>query len=306
MEHHHHHSEVTEGIKKGQAFAIGIALNTLFIGIEFTYGLISRSVSLVADAAHNLGDVLGLALAWGATVLARQKPSHRRTYGFQKTTIIAALVNALLILVATGGVAWEAIKRLLAPRSVQGEIVTEIALLGVIINGGTALLFLQGKKRDANMRGVFLHLMADTGISLGVMMGGLLISKTGWLWIDPVVSLGVSVAIWVSTWSLLREAIDLSLDAVPGHIDFKKVQHYLTSLPGVCDVHDLHIWSMSTTEVALTAHLVMCSIEDPRFLAKVSSSLHDRFSIEHTTLQVESVDSPTPCIFSCHSLARFN
>ncbi len=289
--HDHDHSAVPKNI--GRAFAIGVGLNLAFVGLEATYGLLAHSVALVADAAHNLSDVLGLMLAWGASVLAKTKPSHRRTYGLRRSTILASLANALLLLFVVGGVAWEAVQRLRDTRAVEGTTVIAVAAAGVLVNGVSALLFMKGRDEDANVRGAFMHLAADAAVSLGVVIAGLVILKTGWMWLDPVVSIVVSLVILVGTWSLLRHALDLALDAVPGHIDAEAVRAYLTGLPGVVEVHDLHIWAMSTTEVALTAHMVVPANKcQPTFLREVCQTLNHKFRIEHSTLQLEAPESP--------------
>jgi cobalt-zinc-cadmium efflux system protein len=291
--HGHGHSH---GAPQGRAFAIGTALNLAFVAVEFGYGFASRSMSLVADAAHNLGDVLGLVLAWGAMLLARRKPSARRTYGLRSSTILAALANAMLLLTAVGAVAWEAVERLRAPGPVEGKTVMGVAAVGVVVNAASAALFLRGSKDDANVRGAFLHLAADAAVSAGVVVAGFVIMATGWAWIDPAVSLAVSAVILAGTWSLLRDAVNLALQAVPDHIDPDEVRRYLAGLPGVDEVHDLHIWAMSTTEVALTAHLVMPGASyHATFLREVGEVLHKKFRIEHTTLQVEPPGAPDMC-----------
>lgn len=291
--HDHAHGH---GANVGTTFLVGIGLNVVFVGVEAAYGVASGSVALVADAAHNLSDVLGLAVAWAAFLLARRKPSRRRTYGLRKTTVLAALANAVLLLVAVGGVVWEAIGRLRHPADVEGGLVMAVAAIGVVVNGASAVLFAKGRKKDANLRGAFLHLAADAAVSLGVVVAGAVILRTGWMWIDPAVSIVVSVVILMGTWGLLKESVDLALDAVPEGIDPEVVLAFLTELPGVLEVHDLHIWAMSTTETALTAHLVMATNAcEPAFLANVGKELHDRFGIEHTTLQVEPPEAPDPC-----------
>jgi len=245
-------------------------------------------MALLADAAHNLGDVAGLLLAWAAAVLAQTKPSRTHTYGLRRSTILAALANALLLLVAVGGVAWEAIGRLREPRPIEGWTVMTVAAIGVVINTASALMFMANRKRDANVRGAFLHLAADALVSLGVVVAGAVILRTGWSWLDPAVSLVVSVVILFGTWGLLREALGLSLDAVPGHVDLDAVRAYLGSLDGVEAVHDLHVWSMSTTEVALTAHLVLpWPSAPPSFVAALGDELRSRFAIDHVTVQLE-------------------
>ncbi|HEV7559299.1 MAG TPA: cation diffusion facilitator family transporter [Kofleriaceae bacterium] len=270
------------------AFLIGIILNVAFVVIGVIAGIAAHSTALLADAAHNMGDVLGLAMAWGATVLARRARTERRTYGFRRTTILAALGNGGLVLFAIGGVVWESVQRLGSAPAVDGGLVAIVAAIGVVLNGAAALMFARGREKDINMRGAFLHLVADAAVSAGVVVAGLVVWRTGWAWIDPATSLVVSAVILFGTGKLLREALDLLLDAVPPHIDPKAVQAYLTALPTVTDVHDLHIWSMSTTEVALTAHLAVawdkCS---PSMPAEASAELLRRFQIGHVTIQLE-------------------
>lgn len=271
-----------------RAFAVGIALNVAFVILGVIAGLAAHSTALLADAAHNMGDVLGLGLAWGAMVLARRARTVRRTYGLRRTTILATLGNGGLVLFAIGGVAVEAIQRLGHPHAVDGRLVVIVAAVGVALNALAAMMFARGRERDVNVRGAFLHLVADAVVSAGVVVSGLIVWRTGWAWVDPACSLLVSVVILRGTWRLLREAIDLIIDAVPAHIDPVAVEAYLTALPHVTDVHDLHIWSMSTTEVALTAHLVVpwdaCS---PRLLADAAAELERRFQIGHVTIQLE-------------------
>jgi cobalt-zinc-cadmium efflux system protein len=240
-----------------QAFAVGVVLNLGFVVVEFIYGQLAHSLALVADAGHNLSDVLALLLAWGAAVLARRRPTPGRTYGLRRSSILAALVNAVVLLVAIGAIAWEAVRRFSAPTPVAEQTVIWVAAIGIVINAGTALLFLSGRRGDVNIRGAFLHMAADAGVSLGVVLAGVAILATGWWWLDPVVSLMIVVVILIGTWGLLRDAVNLALDAVPEGVDVHGVRQYLASLPKVVDVHDLHIWGMSTTETALTAHLVM-------------------------------------------------
>ena len=264
---------------------------------EAIAGVIADSTALLADAAHNLGDVLGLAMAWGATLLARRKRTARRTYGFRRTTIVAGLANAMLILVAIGGVSWEAIERLGAPSTgVHGGLMAIVATVGVAVNAGAALLFAGGRERDVNRRGAFLHLLGDAAVSAGVVIAGLIVWRTGWAWVDPATSLLVSVVILWSTIRLFREALDLLLDAVPSHIDPGEVETYLARLPGVREVHDLHIWPISTTEVALTAHLVVVGDDRPRtFVGDTAREIEHRFGIAHATLQLEPADAGSPC-----------
>ncbi|RYZ83801.1 MAG: cation transporter, partial [Proteobacteria bacterium] len=248
---------------KGKAFGIGIGLNVIFVIAEVIYGVSSNSVALVADAAHNAGDVLGLILAWVAMILARRTPTSHRTYGLRRSTILATLANAILLLIAVGGVIWEAVVRIKNPGSVDGSTVIIVAAIGVFINGVSAFFFFKDKDSDANVRGAFLHLAADAAVSVGVVIGGFIILKTGWHVIDPVISIIISLVILVSTWSLFKDALNLSLDSVPKNIDILKVKSSILEARNIRSVHDLHVWSMSTTEVALTAHLVTTDKEIP-------------------------------------------
>jgi cobalt-zinc-cadmium efflux system protein len=290
---HHGHSHAPASF--GHAFAIGIVLNLGFVFAEAGFGFLSGSLALVADAGHNLSDVVGLVLAWGASILVRRRPTLRRTYGLRRTSILAALANAVLLLIAIGAIAWEAVRRFAEPGPVAGGTVIGVALAGIAVNGITALLFLRGQS-DLNIRGAFLHMAADAGVSFGVVLSGIAIVLTGWSWLDPVVSLAIVVIIFVGTWGLLRDSANLALDAVPENIDTMEVQGFLETLPEVIDVHDLHIWAMSTTETALTAHLVM-----PRghggdaLLSRACRELHDQFGIEHATLQIEHGDAAYSC-----------
>lgn len=294
MAHDHSHSHAPASY--GRAFAIGIALNTGFVIMEATFGFLSGSLALVADAGHNLSDVLGLVVAWIASILVRRLPTPRHTYGLRRSSILAALANAVFLLVAIGAISWEAIGRFDNPEPVAGGTVIWVALVGIAINTATALLFMAGRKDDLNIRGAFLHMAADAGVSLGVVIAGVLILLTGWQWLDPVVSLVIAVVILVGTWGLLRDSVNLALDAVPGRIDTAAVTTYLAALPGVTEVHDLHIWALSTTETALTAHLVIpASGDSDRLLADTCAALHDRFGIEHATLQIERGDPAHPC-----------
>ena len=268
-----------------------MALNVGFIAAEVVFGLRAHSLALLADAGHNLGDVLGLGLAWGALVLSQRPPTERHTYGLRRASILAALGNAILLLVAVGGIAWEALQRLDHPAAVAGGTVMAVAALGVVINGVTALLFLSGRKEDINIRGAFLHMAADAIVSLGVVAAGFAMARTGWLWLDPVVSLVIGAAIVWGTWSLLRESLRLAMDAVPEGVSLPDVAAYLQALPGITAVHDLHVWAMSTTEIALTAHLVKPDAEvDDALLLRIHRELHERFRIEHTTIQLERED----------------
>lgn len=283
--HKHHHAPPD---RMTRALAIGIALNIIFVIIGVIAGLAAGSTALLADAAHNLGDVLGLGMAWGATALAKRARTARRTYGLRRTTIFAALANGGLVLFAIGGVVWEAVLRLDAPPEVDGKIVAIVAAIGVVLNGFAAALFAKGREKDMNVRGAFLHLVADAAVSAGVVAAGLVVWQTGVAWIDPATSLVVSAIILYGTWKLVREALDLLLDAVPPHIDPEAVEKYLAGLPDVREIHDLHVWSMSTTEVALTAHLVLpWPSAPPEFLGTVQRELDQRFGIHHITIQFE-------------------
>ena len=292
MGHEHNHAPANYG----RAFAVGIALNLGFVVLEVIFGRLSNSLALVADAGHNLSDVLGLALAWGAIVLARRSPTAKRTYGFRRSSILAALVNAAVLLISVGAIAWEAVIRLENPNSVEETTVIWVAAVGILINGGTALLFMSGRKGDLNIRGAFVHLASDALITLGVVLTGITMLYTGWVWLDPLVSLIISALITYGTWGLLRDSVNLALDAVPEGIDMNAVKEYLANLPTCADVHDLHVWGMSTTETALTAHVVMTeAVCDDALLSRISKELHDKFGIEHTTLQVEFGDPDYSC-----------
>lgn len=274
-----------------RAFAIAVALNIAFVAVEFAYGVMASSVALVADAAHNLGDVAGLGLAWFANTLAKRRPTSTRTYGFGKATILAALANSLLLVLAVGGVAWEAIGRLTAPPQVDAGIVILVAAIGVVVNGLSAALFVHGRD-DVNVRGAFLHLAADAGVSLAVVFAGVALWLTGLQWLDPAASLLVSAVILWSVWSLLRDSLHLALDAVPPHIDPKLVQAFLREQSDVTDVHDLHIWAMSAREVAMTAHLVARGDADrAAMLHDIDHALRERFGICHCTIQIEPPDA---------------
>jgi cobalt-zinc-cadmium efflux system protein len=283
-----------------RAFAVGVFLNTSFVVVEAFFGFFSGSLALLADAGHNLSDVVGLLLAWGASYLSRRRPSQRRTYGWHGSTILAAMLNAFILLLAVGAIAWEAVKRLIHPAPVAGKTVMAVAVIGMIINTVTALFFSSGRKGDLNIRGAFLHMAADAAVSAGVAVAGAMILFSGWLWLDPVLSLLIAAAILTGTWGLLRESLNLALDAVPAGIEPMAVAAYLQSLPGVSAVHDLHIWGMSTSEAALTAHLVkVAAADDDVLIAQASRELHQRFKITHTTLQWErnagQCPSGSPC-----------
>jgi cobalt-zinc-cadmium efflux system protein len=283
---HHGHAISSQGIDR--AMAIGVVLNVGFVIVEAVFGVISGSLALLADAGHNASDVLGLLLAWGADYLARRPPSRKYTWGLRRSTIYAAFLNAVLLLVACGGILWEAWHRFTEPQPVAGPTMIVVALIGVVINTLTALLFVRGH-HDANIRGAFLHMAADAAISLGVVVAGIAILLTGLAWIDPVVSIVITLVIVVGTWGLFRESVDLALDAVPRGIDIDAVEAALTELPGVGKVHDLHVWGTSTSESSLTAHLVVAEGEDHQQVLRAAEKvLLERFRIAHTTIQLET------------------
>jgi cobalt-zinc-cadmium efflux system protein len=296
--HHHHHTPTDFG----RAFAIGIALNGVYVIGEIAYGLIANSLALLADAGHNAGDVVSLGLAWLAAWLSGKAPSRRYTYGLRASSILAALANAVLLAVITGGIAWEAVLRLMHPQPAAGGTMMAVAAVGIVINGVTALMFARGRDGDLNVRGAFQHMASDALVALGVVAAGAAVLYTHWLWLDPMVSLAISVVIVLGTWSLLREALALALAGVPSGVDRSGVAKYLAGLPGVTEVHDLHIWGMSTTETALTAHLVRPGAgADDALLAQACGELKARFAIHHTTLQVES--GAAPCELADHAAA---
>lgn len=283
--HGHHHVDPNN---HGSAFILAILLNTTFVGVEFSYGFITNSTALLADAGHNLSDVLGLLLAWGATILARKVPNERYTYGLRSTSILAALANAMLLLVACGAIAWEAVHRFAQPPAIAGLTITWVATIGIVINGLSAWLFVKGSKGDLNIRGAYLHMMADMFVSLGVVIAGLTMMYTDWYWLDPSISLLIVIVIMISTWGLLRDSLRLALSAVPADINVAEVESYLRQCPGVKDVHDLHIWGMSTTEGALSVHLVIPEgYPGDHFMDEITDTLKKRFSIKHSTLQME-------------------
>jgi len=298
--HHHHHLPPVDG--HGRAFALAIGLNLAFVIVEFTYGFIAHSTALMADAGHNLSDVLGLMLAWGAAILAKRAPKGRYTYGLRGSSILAALGNGLLLMVACGAIAWEAIGRFAEPAPVAGATVSIVAAIGVVINGFSAWLFLAGSKGDLNIRGAYLHMAADAALSLGVVLSGLAIMASGWTWIDPAVSLVIVVVIVVGTWSLLRESVQLSMAAVPSSVDAARVEAFLATQPGVTEVHDLHIWAMSTTETALTAHLVIPGgYPGDAVLEAIEHGLRAHHAIHHCTLQVEQGTVHHHCTLQGHA-----
>lgn len=285
MHDHTHHAARKQF---DRAFAIGIALNVGFVLLEAGYGLHVDSLALLADAGHNLSDVAGLVLAWAGALAARLVPDDRHTYGWQRASILAAFANAVILLVAMGALAWEALQRLQAPTGTEGMTIIAVAAVGVVVNAATAALFMSGSRTDVNIRGAFLHMAADALVSLGVVAAGLLYLWQDWSWIDPVVSLLIAVVIVIGTWSMLRQSVHLLFDGVPEHVDLKSVNRWLNSQPGNAGVHDLHVWAMSTRDVALTAHLVMPGGHTgDAFIGSLAKELHDHFEIGHVTLQVE-------------------
>src|SRR5580704_1111801 len=287
--HGHSHAPSTFGT----AFAIATALNLALVAMQAIYGLLAHSMALLADAGHNAGDVLALLLAWGSHAISQRSPTERYTYGFRSTSIMAALINATILLVVTGAIAWAAIERFFDPQPVGGVTVMVVAALAIVINGAAAAILARGNTEDLNVYGAFLHLVADAAVSAGVVVAGLLILLTGWLWLDPAASLLISGVIVWSTWGLLRDAAKMSLQGVPPQIDPGAVRVYLQTLPAVVEVHDLHIWPMSTTETALTCHLVIPDGDpQPDFLELVYIGLQQRFGIGHPTIQIERGDRP--------------
>jgi len=293
MSHNHSHDIDNYNF----SFAIGVLLNIVFVIIEAGYGIFANSLALLADAGHNLSDVVSLLLAWGASVLATESATEKRTYGFKKATIMASLFSAILLLIALGGIAWEAIGRFQNSHSVEGITVIVVGVIGVIINTLTALLFFKGQKHDLNIRAAFLHMAADAGVSLGVVIAGIFIIVKGWLWIDPVVSLIIVAIILVGTWGLLRDSINYAIDAVPQSINISKIKKYLMSFDHVNRIHDLHVWPLSTTEVALTVHLVIDEDSlNNDFLWNLQQHLHNHFGIEHSTIQIETSIDKNNCL----------
>jgi cobalt-zinc-cadmium efflux system protein len=293
--HGHDHAHGLSTAALDRALAAGVALNTAFVIVEAGAGLWSGSLSLLADAGHNAGDVLGLLLAWGASWLARRPPSRRYTWGLRRTTIYAALANAVILLTACGAILWEALLRLRSPQAVPGPTVIVVAAVGVAINTLTALLFVRGQ-RDANVRGAFLHMAADAAISAGVVAAGIAIWLTGRTWIDPLVSIAITVAIVAGSWSLFRESVDLALDAVPRGVEPADVTTALAGIPGVTEVHDLHVWAASTSEISLTVHLVVPETgTHGQVLAAAGDLLRGRFHVAHATIQIEDAAAGAAC-----------
>jgi cobalt-zinc-cadmium efflux system protein len=304
--HNHGHSHHPSG-NYNRAFLISVMLNSGFVVVEVAYGILANSLALLADAGHNFSDVLGLVLVWVASILARRRPTPRRTYGMRRSSILAALVNASALLLVSGGIAWEAVHRLRAasqipqgsPDLVLSSTIISVALVGILINTVSALMFVSGQKGDMNIRGAFLHLAADALVSLGVVVAGLAIAAKGWVWIDPAVSLIVTAVIVLGTWQLFRDSFNLMLDAVPENVDPMAVRHFLVARSGVNEVHDLHIWAMSTTETALTAHLVMLNGHPgDAFLSTLCHDLRENFGIAHSTVQIETGDPQHPCVLA--------
>jgi len=294
-EHHHH----VRPNNQGRVFVITIVLNMAFVVIEFAYGFIANSTALMADAGHNISDVLGLLLSWGAVILTRKPPSERYTYGLRSTSILAALANAMLLLVACGAIALEAIQRFSQPPTVASLTVSSVAGIGIVINGLSAWLLMKGSKDDLNIRGAYLHMAADTAVSLAVVIAGIAMFYTGWFMLDPIISLLIVIVIVIGTWSLLRDSMQLALSAVPAKVDALAIDSYLRQLAGVTDIHDLHIWGLSTTESALTVHLVMPNGHPGDiFLDEIVQTLDERFFVHHSTLQIEQGTTNHSCSLS--------
>ena len=280
----------------GRAFAIGVALNGGYVLLEAAFGFASGSLALLADAGHNLSDVFGLVLAWVAAHLAKRQPTAQRTYGYKRGPILASLGNAVILLVATGAIGLEAVRRLLHPEPVSEDTVIWVAAIGVLVNAGTALMFMSGRKHDLNVRGAFVHMVADAAVTVGVIAAAFVIGWTGWMWLDPVVSLGIALVIVAGTWGLLRDSFALAMDAVPPGIDPGRVRAYLSGLPGIDEVHDLHIWGLSTTETAVTAHLVRRDASsDTMLIERICREARDMFGIGHATIQLETPEAASQC-----------
>jgi len=299
---HHHHGHDHGPAEFNQAFAVGIVLNLAFVCIEGYYGWRINSLALLADAAHNLSDVAGLVLAWGGALAGKLRPDARHTYGWKRASILAAFLNALLLLVAMGSLGWEAVGRLRSPEATQGWTMMAVAGVGILINTATALMFMRGREGDLNIRGAFLHMAADALVSLGVVIGGALYLWQGWTWLDPVMSLAIAVIIVVGTWSLFSQSLHLLFDGVPVGIDLAEVRQELLELPGVADVHDLHVWAMGTSQIALTAHLVLDggAIDQGGLLHAAEHALEEHFGIAHVTLQLETGAYAAQCPLHGH------
>lgn len=296
--HGHHHHHVPQQFNK--AFAVAIVLNLAFVFIEAIYAVIAHSMALLADAGHNLGDVLGLVMAWIAAWLLTRPGSSRFSYGYRRTSILTALINALVLIATCAIIAYESIIKLVHPVAVKEPIIIVVALIGVVINGVTAMMFMKGAQDDLNIKGAFLHLASDALVSFGVVIAAIIILFTGWLRLDPIVGLLIVVVILAGTWGVLRDSLKMVLDAVPSHIDLEKVRNYLLDIPGVESIHDLHIWALSTQNTALTAHLVMPKKQlTDKAIHKINDELLHQFKIDHATIQVESGDGAHPCLAQC-------
>ena len=296
MEHNHSHSH---DMNLGNAFKIGISINIVFIVVEAVYGFLSNSMALVADAGHNLSDVLALVFSWIAVILSQRKPTLKFTYGFRRSTILIALLNTILLLAAVAFIVWETIQRLGKPLEINSNSVITVAAIGIAVNGFTAWLFMKGKKHDLNIRSAFVHFIADALVSLGVVVAGIIMAFTGIVWVDSLVSFAIIAVILYSSYHLLIDSVNLALDAVPENVNIQAVRDYLKSLPEVSDIHDLHIWALSTTDAALTVHLATNTQTDVTFITNVQHQLHQQFDIEHATIQVEygKADCETNCNF---------
>lgn len=293
MGHTHEHSHAAN---YNTAFAVGISLNVAFVAIEVFYGLLANSSALLADAGHNASDVLGLVFAWFAVWMSAKKPSGRFTYGFKKTTILISLLNAFLLFGAVGAIGWDAVEKFSNPEPVAGKQVMIVAGVGVLINTITALLFLKGQKNDLNIKGAFLHMAADAGVSLGVVLSGLLIVKTGIIWVDPVMSFVIIAVILWGTWKLFTESIRLALDAVPASIHLSKVKSTILHTTGVTNLHSLHIWALSTNENALSAHVIASTTSSKNLLARLQTALHKEYGVKHITIQIEQEGDKLNCV----------
>ncbi len=296
MEHNHSHSH---DMNLGNAFKIGISINIVFIVVEAVYGFLSNSMALVADAGHNLSDVLALVFSWIAVILSQRKPTLKFTYGFRRSTILIALLNTILLLAAVAFIVWETIQRLGKPLEINSNSVITVAAIGIAVNGFTAWLFMKGKKHDLNIRSAFVHFIADALVSLGVVVAGIIMAFTGIVWVDSLVSFAIIAVILYSSYHLLIDSVNLALDAVPENVNIEAVRNYLKSLPEVSDIHDLHIWALSTTDAALTVHLATNTQTDVAFITNIQHQLHQQFDIEHATIQVEygKADCETNCNF---------
>ncbi len=284
MEHNHSHSH---DVNLGNAFKIGISINIVFIIIEASYGFFSNSMALVADAGHNLSDVLALVFSWVAVILSQRKPTLKFTYGFRRSTILIALLNTILLLAAVVFIVWETIERMGKPLEINSNSVITVAAIGIAVNGFTAWLFMKGKKHDLNIRSAFVHFIADALVSLGVVIAGIIMAFTNIVWVDSLVSFAIIAVILYSSYHLLIDSVNLALDAVPENVNIEAVRNYLKCLPEVSDIHDLHIWALSTTEAALTVHLTTNMQTDVTFITNIQHQLHEQFDIEHATIQVE-------------------